>query len=159
MIGNSKLYKKALVLSCMLALVACGASEVGGFNRSGDSSNVSVQETSLSNDDILSAQLVVKNSEISGNVSESSDVYDYYKFNVDTGDSLEITLTGPTSSSVDLDLYLANSSDIVLQSSVSSDSSERIIYTVGQDTSILYVKVSAYSGSGDYVLTIEYSDD
>lgn len=84
-------------------------------------------------------------------VDDTTDVNDYFKIWLDSGDSLTIGMVGPLLD--DFDLYLYNPSQTQIDSSENLGSIEEVSWTATV-TGYHYLRVNAYSGSGSYTLAI-----
>jgi hypothetical protein len=146
--------KKIILTSLALALGACGGSEdLNGQAVGSSSSSVSsINETSTNNDSISNAQLVNLGSRISG-FAGSLDIYDFYKFTAEYDQVIEISLSADSNS--DLDIYVVNSSNVVLGYSNNYGSAEEI-ELLAPYNGTYYVYVYYYDGDGsDYELIIK----
>lgn len=140
-----KLY---LVIFCAM-LAACG----GGGDATGQESkdlNL-VPETTDSNDTFGTAQIVKLGDEISGSLTELTDVVDYFKFSVREGDTVNISLSGEKG--LDFDLYLYDENYAILDSSEEDSSAETLVFEAISDTSLI-VGVDVFIGTGSYALII-----
>lgn len=104
------------------------------------------------NDTVGTATSVSRNSTIYANIHTSTDV-DYYKFNLETGYDLTITLSNIPSGN-DYDLELRNASSIIGSSTRGGNSDENINLPLSSGT--YYIRVYSYSGysGNNYTLGI-----
>ena len=87
----------------------------------------------------------------------SSDRYDYYKFTVTKGSTIDVSVT--PLNGADFDLYLYNPSGSEKASSrLGGDSTDSISY-VADSSGDWRIRIFQYSGSGDYSLSINVIDN
>ena len=140
-----KLY---LVIFCAM-LTACGGGS--GAKEQGPKDSNLVSETKSSNDSFDSAQVVKLGDEISGSLTELSDVVDYFKFSVTEGDRVNISLSG--GKGTDFDLYLYDENYAILATSEEDSSDETLVFEATSDGSLI-VGVEVFIGSDTYTLTM-----
>jgi hypothetical protein len=87
---------------------------------------------------------------IEGTMGNTTDK-DYFAISLSAGETLRIDMSGGPSGS-DYDLYLVNSSDATLASSLGGTSIETLSYTQGASAGTVYAKVISYSGSSTTVV-------
>ncbi len=104
-----------------------------------------------SNNAISSAEATFIGDYITGTVNEYDDADDYFSISLAAGETLAVTLTGP--SDADFDLYLYNSNSRRVARSEDPGSNEAISYTAPY-TGTHYINVYAYSGFGLYYLSV-----
>ena len=89
-----------------------------------------------------------------GNLSSTNDTDDYYSINMSNDTGIYVEVNFDTTNN-DYDLYLYSSSQTTIDSSYSWSSNESVSSNgtnVGGTT--IYLKVEAYSGSGNYTMII-----
>ena len=125
-----------------------------------DSDVNDINEDYAENDSISSAQLVSNPVSIGGYVNvagygadgqsyESGDRNDYFSIQLSSGD--RITLAIGDTDAGDLDLYLYDSSGATVDASLGLDQYESLTIA---ESETYYVRVYAYSGASNYILTI-----
>jgi hypothetical protein len=83
---------------------------------------------------------------------DSTDTNDYYKVNLSSGQTIEVSLTPPSGS--DFDLYLYNPSQSQVASSTLGGSQiDRVSY-VATSSGDYYIRIKQWSGSGVYSFTV-----
>lgn len=142
--------KSIFLIFIISLLVACG----GGGSNDDSVGTVTVEERSSSNDSPDSAQLVVLNNVVGGNLQEGLDELDMYKFELAGLANVTLRLEGPSSADFDLDLY--SSTGTLLGESYDENSSEEI--TVPLNSGTYFAVVYTYEGSGDYSLSLQRGD-
>ena len=110
------------------------------------------------NNTISAANAVGTRNQLTGFISTASDI-DYFKVSLAANQRLRVDMTGPTSFSIDYDLYVVRSTGTGLARSEAVGSSESLTYQNGTTAQTVYIKVMSYSGSSTtspYKLTISY---
>jgi hypothetical protein len=105
------------------------------------SSNVSADDTFEEATEVFDGEIIHEYLAI------NSDPADYYKINVEANKYLEIVMTLDQG---DFDLYLYNENQSLLAKSDNSGSSNEFIQIKVTTTQNLYIKASAFEGSGSY---------
>jgi hypothetical protein len=83
---------------------------------------------------------------------DSTDTNDYYKVNLSSGQTIEVSLTPPSGS--DFDLYLYNPSQSqVASSTLGGSQTDRVSY-VATSSGDYYIRIKQWSGSGVYSFTV-----
>jgi hypothetical protein len=144
--------KKIFLTSLALTLAACGGSSdsSGGSDDQTAGINFEISEPSTSNDSIYDAQPINLGTRISGSAGPS-DLYDFYQFAVAEGQTVQINLTGGSSSDLDIALWGEGG---LLDYSEGFESTEEIIFTA-ESTGTYYLSVSYYDGNAsNYELII-----
>jgi len=83
---------------------------------------------------------------------DSADTDDYYKVNVSSGQTIEVSLTPPFGSDFDLELY--DPSQFEVASSALGGSQTDIVTYTATSSGYFYIHVYQWSGSGIYSLTV-----
>jgi hypothetical protein len=86
---------------------------------------------------------------------DSTDAYDYYKINVTAGAEISADLMPPAGA--DFDLYLYDTARSQVDSSIHSGSTTDSVSHIATSSGYHFVRVSRYSGSGTYSLTVSVS--
>ncbi|WP_343638590.1 CehA/McbA family metallohydrolase [Roseateles sp.] len=110
------------------------------------------------NNAISSANAVGSRNQLTGFISSETDV-DFFKVTLAANQRLRVDMTGPTSSSIDYDLYVVKSTGTGLARSEAVGSTESLTYQNGASAQTVYIKVMSYTGSSTtspYKLTISY---
>jgi len=110
------------------------------------------------NNAISSANAVGSRDQLTGFISSETDV-DFFKVTLAANQRLRVDMTGPTSSSIDYDLYVVKSTGTGLARSEAVGSTESLTYQNGASAQTVYIKVMSYTGSSTtspYKLTISY---
>jgi len=82
----------------------------------------------------------------------STDTDDYYKVNLQSGQTIEVSLTPPSGSDFDLELY--DPSQFEVDSSTLGGSQTDIVTHTATSTGYFYIRSYRYSGEGIYSLTV-----
>ena len=110
------------------------------------------------NNTISAANAVGSRNQLTGFIGSASDV-DFFKVTLAANQRLRVDMTGPTSSSIDYDLYVVRSTGTGLARSEAVGSTESLTYQNGTSAQTVYIKVMSYAGSSTtspYKLTISY---
>lgn len=110
------------------------------------------------NNTIAAANAVGSRNQLTGYIGSASDV-DFFKVTLAANQRLRVDMTGPTSSSIDYDLYVVRSTGTGLARSEATGSTESLTYQNGATAQTVYIKVMSYAGSSTtspYKLTISY---
>lgn len=113
--------------------------------------NVQAGTGTDTNNDIDSAVPALVGSPITNTINQYGDQDDYYSIDLTAGQTITVTMTGP--SDADFDLYLYDDSPQIVASSEEATSSENIVFTA-PSSGTYYVNPYAYSGFGTYSLDI-----
>lgn len=136
----------------MLCLFTFGC---GGINFENSNGSDPQTEDVEPNDDHQPGQAQVCSLPITGltgSVNWPFDINDYFQIQLTAGQVVEATMSF-TKATSDLDLWLYDSTQVVIKSSSTTNLTERIVYTV-PTTGTYYVNVWAYSGTSDYTLVV-----
>jgi hypothetical protein len=92
----------------------------------------------------------------SGYAHESRDPYDWYKFNINPGELIEVAMNPPTGSDYDPYLYdpLGN---MTANSTSNGDATEHIVHETSS-TGEWRILIHASEGKGEYSFTLTYAD-
>lgn len=104
--------------------------------------------------DSFSSALSINPGSYSGYM-DGSDRNDYYKFNVNSGDIIEVTLNPPTSA--DYDLYLYDPSGNQKASSTHGTGQQDAVTYTATSSGYWRARMYEYSGSGNYSFTVSVS--
>ena len=83
---------------------------------------------------------------------DSTDINDYYKVNLSSGQTIDVSLMPPSGS--DFDLYLYDPNQTLLDSSTLSGSQTDTVSYVATSSGDYYIRVKQWSGSGVYSFTV-----
>lgn len=110
------------------------------------------------NDSVAAANAVGNRTSITGYISSAADK-DFFKVDLAANQRLRVDMVGPTSSSIDYDLYVVKASGAGLARSEGAGSNESLTYQNGATAQTVYIKVIPYAGystTASYTLTISY---
>ena len=88
---------------------------------------------------------------------DSTDYHDFYGFDISSGQRISIAMTPP--SGADFNIYLYNPNQVRVSSSISTGSAAESISYTAPSSGYYYLKISQYSGSGTYSLTISKANN
>lgn len=104
------------------------------------------------NDSFANAENIYDGDEVVGTLDETSDAIDYYQINLNSLDTIDITLSGPGDSDYDLTLY--DTWESYEDGSYGGASTESISSMV-DSTGTYYIEIEALYGTGLYTLTVD----
>ncbi|WP_431258994.1 Ig-like domain-containing protein [Roseateles chitinivorans] len=110
------------------------------------------------NNTIAAANALGSRNQLTGFIGSASDI-DFFKVTLAANQRLRVDMTGPTSPSIDYDLYVVKSTGTGLARSEAVGSTESLTYQNGATAQTVYIKVMSYAGSSTtapYKLTISY---
>ena len=110
------------------------------------------------NNTIASANALGSRNQLTGFIGSAADI-DFFKVTLAANQRLRVDMTGPTSSSIDYDLYVVKSTGTGLARSEAVGSTESLTYQNGATAQTVYIKVMSYAGASTtspYKLTISY---
>ncbi|MCG7929556.1 MAG: PPC domain-containing protein [Candidatus Thiodiazotropha lotti] len=148
-----------IYLLILLMCASCGGGS-GGGDSSGSSTEVTPPPNEVTtpppatcqdNDTVECADpLTGNNPSITGHGNSSNDVHDYFEYTPSQSGTVTVTLSGFGAN--DFDLFLRSSSGVVIDSSESVNTQERIVFTASAGATY-FISVMAYQTSG---MTISY---
>lgn len=138
-----------------VATTSATVTATGGTLQKTAGLGVTVQAAPVSTDfaeieanDALSSANVVPDTakSLTGYFPSTSDNDDWYQLNLAAGHTLSLSMTGPTASAQDYDLYLTSSTGSQLAASTGSTTTEALTYkNTGTTVKKVYVHVSRYA--------------
>ena len=139
---------------------------VGQYTGSGTySMSVSTTSTGSQNDmgsgtdagDTMGQALTISSTASGTGYLDSDDYYDYYKFNVSSGATINISMTPPSGADFDIDLYDPSQYNVDW-SWLGGSQTDSISYDATQ-SGTWYLRVGQYTGSGTYSMSVATSTD
>ena len=110
------------------------------------------------NNTIAAANALGSRNQLTGFIGSAADI-DFFKVTLAANQRLRVDMTGPTSASIDYDLYVVKSTGTGLARSEAVGSTESLTYQNGATAQTVYIKVMSYTGASTtspYKLTISY---
>ncbi len=120
-------------------------------NASSVSNNTLSSAQTIPNPAIVGGHVNVAGQGNSGSTRTSGDVSDFYTVNLQSGQLITLFIAEVTQSSVDLDLYLYNSTGQIIDASVNQGLNESLY---SSSSGQYFIEVRAESGGSNYVLSL-----
>lgn len=124
------------------------------IKRVGWIKNIVIWESEPNNNFTTSNQISDRYT-VFGELNSHDDIKDYFIISLDSGDNLLILLSDFNSSMrPDFDLYLYDSNELQISYSSNTDCNEWISYRA-ESSDVYYINIHAYSGWGNYNLSVD----